>query len=473
MSRKESTINREVLWEKLGYTPHSAAQYEFHDSGARFRSAVCGRRFGKSTMAAIDLIEACFIPDAYYWICGPTYKLAEKEFRIVHNAFTDRRKLNMSDKIKSSNNVKQGDMRITFPWNTVVECVSATNPDSLLGEGLHGVIMSEAAEHSLETWESRVEPALSDNLGWATFPTTPKGFNWIHALWQFGQMPNMKDYASWQYPTWLNNAKFPGGFREDCLHIPGICECNQELVRIFNIVSRSYWEQQYAAKFTNIAGSIYDEFDERIHVKDIEYNPAWKNFWVFDHGFTAPFVCLDIMVDPDDNVYVWREYQVKYLSSWEHGHALLNRWNPPNWRLDGMFADPAGADSIANLTLVLGQIFSAQVPWEQGVEAVRRGLKIQPNGLPKLYIDRGCVELIRQMMGLRRKPEKEGLNPKEGQVDYDDHGPDALRYFYSQYYILGAGSSLSDVYHPTDRSESHSYFTEKTQMVLDTKIGYD
>ena len=200
MSRRESPINRDALWEKINYKPHSEAQQEFHDADARFRTAVCGRRFGKSTMAAVDLIEDCFIPDSYYWICGPTYKLAEKEFRIVYNAFHDRRKLNLSDKIKSSNNVKQGDMRITFPWNTVVECVSATNPDSLLGEGLDGVIMSEAAEHSLEIWESSVEPALSDKLGWATFPTTPKGFNWIHAMWQFGQMSNMKDYASWHIP---------------------------------------------------------------------------------------------------------------------------------------------------------------------------------------------------------------------------------------------------------------------------------
>src|SRR6516164_5767309 len=102
MSRRESPINRSVLWEKIGYKPHGAAQMEFHDSNSRFRAAVCGRRFGKSTMAAVDLIEDCFIPDSYYWICGPTYKLAEKEFRIVRNAFTDRRKLNMLDKIKSS-----------------------------------------------------------------------------------------------------------------------------------------------------------------------------------------------------------------------------------------------------------------------------------------------------------------------------------------------------------------------------------
>ena len=43
--------------------------------------------------------------------------------------------------------------------------VSADNPDSLLGEGLSHVIMSEAAKHNRATWEQYIEPALSDLRG--------------------------------------------------------------------------------------------------------------------------------------------------------------------------------------------------------------------------------------------------------------------------------------------------------------------
>src|SRR5687767_4210619 len=254
--RRESNIERAVLWEKLKYRPHSEAQENFHKSTARFRTAICGRRFGKSYMAAIDLIEALFIPDAYYWICGPTYKLAEKEFRIVHRAFHDYRLLNMGKDIKATYNVKQGDMTIKLPWNTVLECVSATNPDSLIGEGLHGVIMSEAARHKMETWEMNIEPALSDNLGWATFPTTPKGFNWIHGMWQLGQEPEMIDYDSWQYPTWLNTAKYPHDAEPDADGLQ-----NAELQRIKRLVSANYWAQEYAASFTSFEGQIYSEFE--------------------------------------------------------------------------------------------------------------------------------------------------------------------------------------------------------------------
>lgn len=422
-------------------------------------------------MAAIDLVEAAFLP-GWYWIVGPDYRLGEKEFRIVYKAFCDTDKLNLGKKIKKSYNAKQGDMRLEFPWGTVIEVVSAKHPDSLQGEGLSGVIMSEAGSHKLQTWEQYIEPALSDNLGWATFPTTPKGFNWLQGMWQLGQMPEMADYDSWQYPTWLNTLRFPGGFDEKCLH-GTTCQCNAELVRIFKTVSKAYWDQEYGAKFTTFSGQIYDEYDPNIHLKDIEYNPNWKNYWVFDYGFAVPFVCLDIMVDPSDNVYVWREYQVRHRTTWEHAHALKDRPNPEGFHVDAMFGDPRGADEAATIALVLGYVSQRAVPWVTGIESVKRGLKLQPDGRPKLFIDRKCIELNRQMQGLRLIETKEGKDPKEGQVDYDDHGPDALRYFYSEYFVMGAGTSLAEAYNPSKLgSEAETFFTSKAGISLDTPVGY-
>lgn len=459
--RKTGNIDRDKLWSKIGYKPHSDEQRQFHKSLARFRAAICGRRFGKSTMAAVDLIEACFIPDSYFWICGPSYRLAEKEFRIVYRAFCDYDKLNMSKEIKKSYNAKQGDMRMEFPWHTVIECVSATNQESLIGEGLDGVIMSEAARHSLETWEAYIEPALSDRRGWATFPSTPKGFNWLQGMYQLGQEPDFPDYESWRYPTWLNSVRYPGGFDDP------------ELQRVRRVVSPGFWKQEYAAEFTSFEGQIYEEFDPRYHVLDIQYQPLWKNYWVFDYGFSDPLVCLDIMVDPSDNVYVWREYMVRHKTTWEHAHELKLRQNPDGHHVDAMFGDPRGADEAATIALVLGQVFSQDVPWIQGIEAVKRWLKLGPEGKPKLFIDRSCTTLIRQMQALRHKEIKEGQNAREGQVDYDDHGPDALRYFFSQYFILGAGSSLRDAYNLNQRgSEAESFFSSRTKLTLDTNVGY-
>jgi hypothetical protein len=184
------------------------------------------------------------------------------------------------------------------------------------------------------------------------------------------------------------------------------------------------------------------------------------------------------MVDNNDNVYVWREYQVRNIATYEHGHILKNRENPEGFHLDAIFADPRGPDEIATLAPIIGYISaeSANAGWSQGIEAVKRWLKLQPMGEPKLYIDPSCTDLIRQMSQLRTKVTKEGHNAREGQHDYDDHGPDALRYFFTEFYVLGANSRLSDVYDPDYRgSESETFFKLQSgfeQDSLGSAIGY-
>jgi hypothetical protein len=396
-----------------------------------------------------------FKPEAVFWIVGPTYTLGEKEFRVVYRDLVT--KLGLGSKIKVSYNVKQGDMRIQLPWDTVLEVKSADRKDSLVGEGLDGVIMSEAALHSKDTWEMFVEPALTDKRGWAMFPTTPRGFNWIHGMYMLGQQPDLNWVESWQLPSWTNPIVFPEG-RED-----------PEIKRIEQNVSEYHFKQEYGAEFTAFEGKIYGEFDRNIHVKQIQYNPGWENYWVMDFGFTDPFVCLDIMVDPMQNVYVWREYQVRYKATFEHGLALTNRENPPGFHIDNIFGDPRGADEVATLALVLNRpILARPVPWVHGIEAVKRHMKLQPDGKPKLLIDYRCVETIRQIEMLRtptptdEKNARKATNSKqpENQLDYDDHGADALRYFFNEYFVLGALGHLADVYGSAYRgSESETFFT--------------
>lgn len=456
--RREPVIEREKLFEMIGYIPRRE-QWDIHTSASRFIIPCCGRRFGKSLMAGNELTCYMFTPDTRYWIVGPTYRLGEKEFRVVLDNIVRKLKI----KCKYSNNVKQGDMRIEMPepFNSVLEVVSADRPDSLVGEGLDGVIMSEGALHKHSTWEMYIEPALSDRRGFAIFPSTPRGYNWYQGLWQLGQMPEMKDYASWQMPTWMNINMYPGG------------RFDPEILRIESTVSKPHFLQEYAAEFTAFEGKIYSEFNFQHHVKKIEYRKEWKNFWAFDFGFVDPFVVLDIMVDPSDNVYVWREYQISGMSTYEHGHVILRRENPEGFHVDGMFGDPRGADEIATLGSILGHIQANPVGWVLGIEAVRRALKLQADGTPKLFIDPSCVNLTRQMDQLRYATTPEGHNSKEKQHDYDDHGPDALRYFFSEYMVLRSGfGSLADVYGGRTQTEAATFFQNRMNMTLDTRTPY-
>lgn len=456
--RKQAVIDKRTLFEKIGYEPHSEEQWSIHNSNARFSIACCGRRFGKSQSYGHDMTHNLFIPDTIWWIVGPTYKLGEKEYRVVWN---DLKTLKLLDKCRTKTyNVNQGQMRLQTPMGSILEVVSAEKADSLVGEGLDGVIMSEAAKHKMSTWQMYIEPALSDKRGSAAFPSTPQGFNWYKGLFDLGQHPDHPDYQSWRFPTWANTAMYPGGYDDP------------ELARIRGTVSKQYWDQEYAAEFTSFEGQIYPEFDEKVHVRSIEYIKEWKNYWAFDFGFVDPFCCYDIMVDPSDNVYIWREYQVTHLSTWQHAHALKNRESPSGFHVNAMFGDPSGADEIATLELVLGHVFADRVEWSQGVEAIRRWLK-PVEGPGKLFIDPSCTHLIRQMGQLRKKEIKEGHNERPGQHDFDDHGCDTIRYFFSQYFVLGRNMGLDSVYTGSyTGSEAASFFTYTSGIKMSDEIAY-
>jgi hypothetical protein len=352
-------------------------------------------------------------------------------------------------------------MRIEMPWGTICEVKSADRKDGLIGEGLDGVVMAEAASHDVDTWQMYVEPALTDKLGWAIFPSTPRGYNWYQGLWMMGQLPDFPEYESWRLPTWSNAAMYPGGLE------------NPEIVRLKRTTPEITWLQEYAAEFTAYEGKIYTEFNPKVHVEEFEYNPAYRNYLAFDYGFADPFVCLDIMVDAMDNVYVWREYQVTSMSTWEHGRVIRNRTNPEGYHIDGMFGDPRGPDEAATLAMVLGPVVSEPVGWKLGIEAVKSKMMIQPDGSTKFKVHPRCKDLIRQLERLHFRESKNDKNNQtarglEQQHDFDDHGPDALRYFFNHMFVLGTGPRLSDIYSAADRrSEAYDFFTQNEPITRD------
>ena len=43
-----------------------------------------------------------------------------------------------------------------------------------------------------------------------------------------------------------------------------------------------------------------------------------------DYGWSNPFACYDVMIDPEDNFYIWREYQVSEKTTFEHANLLIS-----------------------------------------------------------------------------------------------------------------------------------------------------
>jgi len=442
-------IDKDKFFRAISYIP-LPEQRLFHNSQSRFKVPVCGRRFGKSTMAGKDLEPELFIPKQRFWIVGPNYDLGEKEFRVIWNDLIIGQEMGKDKRVKKAYNKKQGDMYIEFPWQTRLEVRSAQHPESLVGESLHGVIMSEAAKHRTDTWERYVRAALSDHRGWASFPTTPEGQNWLYHLWQFGRNPEFPDYESWRFPSWTNTILYPDG-RDD-----------PEILLVERTTTREWFEQEIAADFTAFVGKIYGEFQEDLHVEHVEFNPAWPNYIGFDWGFVNPLAAVEFQIDPWDNIHVWRLHYKAYTTLEDHLNIMKARQQPPGYRIDLTFGDAADPEAA----LVVTQNFApciadplAKSNWREGVELVKTFLKLHQVGTidefgtpleaPKLFIDHSCRDLIREFNNYKAPSPTNGRdpkNPRETSSGIDDHALDGLRYGLMHIYKLGfkTGNHLTD-----------------------------
>jgi hypothetical protein len=439
----------QAFWTKVGYVPHPR-QLEYHNSQARFRVPCCGRRFGKSTMAARDVTPRYLMkPNKMVWIVGPTYDLAEKEFRVIWNDMIVGQQLGKDKRVKKAYAKRSGDMFIQFPWNTRVECRSAEHPEYLVGEALDHVIMSEAAKHKKETWERYIRPALADRRGGADFPTTPEGFNWLHDLWQLGRRDRFKGiYESWRFPSWENSHVYPQGYGDD------------EIQLLLDTSEPEWFQQEIGADFASFVGKIFPEWDETRHVLtgDYKFIPAWPNYIAFDWGYTNPLAAVEFQVSPSDEIYVWRTHYKKYKTVSDHVDLLCAREQPAGYHINLTFgdpADPSAAEEVSRAFARHGIFVQCWAPpevkgdytWRDGIDLMASFMRPRQVGTdkygapidePRYYVSWDCKDQIREMNNYRSKEPVKGQNVPELGNKVEDHTIDAMRYALLCLFKLGA-----------------------------------
>lgn len=451
-------ISKSKFFEFIKYRPHEG-QKLYHNSNVRFRVPTCGRRFGKSVAAAVDReVDMFRSKDMRGWIVGPTYNLGEKEFRVMWNHLLIQLELIKDKKTKRAYNLRGGEMYIQMPWGARVEVRSATQPESLVGDELDWIIMSEAAKHKEETWQRFVRPALLDRQGSADFPSTAQGYNWYYDLWMKGQNPENKSYESWRMPSWLNTYLFPDGYEDE------------EIQEIKDSVTEEYFLQEIAADFSTFAGRIYNEFQVDTHCINHVFQPDWPNYIAFDWGFTNPRAVVEFQVSPNDTIYVWRESYRQYTTLVDHIEMLKNRENPDGYHLDlgfGDAADPDAVNTVSEHYIPVVAMDEAKT-WRTGVELVKRFLKDYHDGIsydeqerpvlyPKYYVDHSCKEHIRELQSYRRKNQERNTSDlATSVVQKDDHTLDAMRYALMHLYELGSNASLADVMPDMQRRDHKS-----------------
>lgn len=225
----------------IGFTPHEK-QKEVLASDAREKVICAGRRGGKSALCGYIVAKSFFElfeevregkrESVKIWIVAPSYELARKVFEYVVGFL---RKL---DKSIDSYLTDRPAPQLKISEGIWIQCKSADEPKSLLGEELDLLIIDEAANISQKIWFDYLLPTTASKTrqGKTIFISTPRGKNWFYDLFIKAKE---------------NNGAFRWASNE------GVEIDESEWERLRKASPKDFFQQNYEATFLEEAASVF------------------------------------------------------------------------------------------------------------------------------------------------------------------------------------------------------------------------
>lgn len=170
-------------------------QQEVFSSKTRFRVIAAGRRFGKSRLAAWELLIAALqstSKDVFY--VAPTYQQATD---IMWQMLKE-----LGHEVIASSHEQT--KVLTLVNGRKIFLKGADRPDTLRGVGLAFVVIDEYADIKPMVWEQILRPALADVQGKAMFIGTPKGRNHFYELYKYAQSGKDDEWESFHFTSYDN-----------------------------------------------------------------------------------------------------------------------------------------------------------------------------------------------------------------------------------------------------------------------------
>lgn len=297
--------------------PHPA-QWQVKREAARFNVLDCGRRWGKTTFAISELVPDMLAGHPVAWF-APTYKmLAEvwREFRRVLRPVTKE--------------VNKQERRITLITGGFIDFWSLDREGAVRGRKYKKVVIDEAAmvPHLQAAWQEVIRPTLTDYRGGAWILSTPRGLNFFHLLFTWGQDETKPDWRSWHLPTSTNPYIDP-----------------REIEAAREELPEAVFAQEYLAEFLQGEGAVFRRVKECLLkvVPSLEEHKDHRivlgGDWGRKNDFTALSVgCADCKVElalVRFNQISWSLQRMRLkttLSEWGVEDALLesNSIGSPN-----------------------------------------------------------------------------------------------------------------------------------------------
>ena len=359
----------------------------------RFRVLLCGRRWGKTTLAVQEMVaNAISGNDRNIAYIAPTYQqardIAWNELKkITHNIADNINESRLEITLKT---IKGGKSKIALRgWEAV---------DTLRGQYFHFLVLDEVAtfRNFWVGWHEVLRPTLTDKKGDALFIGTPKGFNHLYDLYNMID----EDYKSFHFTS------------HDNPFIP-----KEEIDKAKIEMPEDRFAQEYMADFRKMEGLVYKEFDRDRHVTTDEPKNVIDIVAGIDWGYTNPASSHRVRIDSDRHYWIDDEFYKTNQTSEQIIEAVKLK------RPTKVYPDPAEPDRIEMARRLGLNVREVSKDIEAGIDTVRELLK-----QGRIHIHPSCINLISEFESYRYPDKKPDANEKETPIKENDHALDEIRY---------------------------------------------
>jgi len=413
-------------FERVELTPKQWNIYQWGwQPNARFRYAVCGRRFGKSFLVRREMERAARfamtqdVPQQNeIWYGAPTFKQAKRIFWRLLKRSIPRQWL-------EGQRWHEGECTGTLVTGHVIRIVGLDNYEDLRGSGLFFFAGDEWDDAQPECWSEVIYPMLATSKGHAMFIGSPKGFQALYSGYVQGQPGGEKDTMSWKYTT------AEGG------NVPP-----EEIEKAKRSLDARTYRQEFEASFETFAGQVYYAFNRRESVKPCPYNPSLPIHVGMDFNVN-PMSATIWQQQPNGDDWQVGEIEIPTADTHVMADEIITRYGRPSFtpgqpdlKHITVYPDPAGAQ---RRTSAQGKT-DISILWEKGFNV--KALASHPlvrdrvnmfnarlqtaDGTRRAFFDPSCK---RSIECLERQLYKEGTSEPDKETGHD-HMNDASGYFF-------------------------------------------
>lgn len=383
------------------------AQHQIASDPHRFRVARCGRRFGKSWLAAYEMLaRAVAITNARIVYYAPTRDDARD---IMWNVLKevcdtlivgDPNESRLEMKIKNRHGTTS--LIVLYGWEALQERGKG------VGVKNHFAVLDEVSKYNNFEygWQEILRPTLIDVKGEVLFISTTNGFNHFYDL--CNKELKDKDYKTFHFTSYDNP------------HLPV-----EEIDKIKSEMTEDRAAQEIYADFRKKEGLVYKEFNRAIHLYDpanINDSPGDVAYTIagVDFGFTHPTAVPTIKKDYQGTYWITDEWFYSGKTEDEVTEYVASQ------KFAKVYPDPENASAIEALKkrgVNVRAVIKGKGSVLSGIQTVRELLKQN-----RVRISTKCINVIEAFEKYSYMETKGNDTPNE----IPDHAfsdmLDALRY---------------------------------------------